>query len=392
MKIVILGAGRAGLAAALCLEKRFQNYQDIAITLVDRHDYHLLNDKLFGVATSDEELADIQKLKSATVLPIREVFSGKAVKFVQGEVLEIDARKNRVHLHRHWLEYDYLVLALGDVPNFSSAKGAQEYGLPLRSLADALRIRNALGFLVETRRLRQSQSPIRIAVAGGGEKGVEFAAELKNCLDFLAWKNGFPKEDLEIAVYEAQLRLLPRFDYRLSQSAFWRLKQLGVGVELEKKVISVDRHFLVFQNGEKIQYDMLVWTAGSVPAKTAILQGHFLKAASGDLLVNEHLQLKDNPNIFVIGRQAGIESAAYNPGQQAEYLAYALPRFVRNRRPMAYQPKRPSLILKIGPRWAIADLSFGSFTGYFGYFICQLSHFNYLCRLLGFRKALKFWF
>ncbi|GEM_PF-6528067 len=388
VRIVIAGAGKAGLNAALALEKKFENRQGISITLVDRHDYHLLNKKLSVAAASDEEFADINKLKSDITLALEEVLSGKKINFIQGELLRVDSAQNKIHLHGKHLSYDYLILALGSDANLATVKGAKEHGLPLHSLADALRIKNALAFVAENRRLAQSSMSVRIVVAGGGAEGAEFAAELQGHLDFLAWKNELAKDSLEVVVYEAEHRLLPKYDYSLSQKAFWRLKNLGVRVETEKKIVSADKNFISFEDKEKIQYDVLVWMAGVVPSKIFIEQGHHQKGKAGDLLVNEHLQLFGSENIFVVGSQAGMNEITYNPKHQAEYLAYALPKLMKNKKPGEYLAKKQKLILKIGPSWAIA----GNFTGYSGYLLYQLSHFNYLRRLVGFKEALYYLF
>ena len=104
-KIVILGGGFAGVAAVLGLEK---NVKDAQITLVDREAYHQFNSNLYEAATAAEELTNIFDLKKSIALPFAEIFKGKRVNFVQGEVKSVDAENRTVNLGAKKIEYDYI--------------------------------------------------------------------------------------------------------------------------------------------------------------------------------------------------------------------------------------------------------------------------------------------
>jgi NADH dehydrogenase len=382
-KIIIAGAGRAGLNAALLLEKKYKHSRDIKLTLIDRHNYHLLKFGLAEAAATDEDLVSTSQLEEQLALPFRQILLGKVINFVQGAVSKVDTAQKSVQLNNKRLEYDYLVLALGSVPNYVEVPGAKRFGLPLGSMPDALRVRNELNFIIQSHRLDAIKKKIRIVVAGGGPTGVEMAGRLPKLLDFLAWENSYPKENLEIVLVEAERRLLPRYSYEAGQDVAWRLRQLGVRVESDKKITMVEQHLLNFVDGERMEYDVLVWATGSVPDKILMETDKRVLGKSGDLLVNEHLQLYGTGDVFVIGSQSGKSKDTYDPLQHAQYLAYALPKFIVNQKPQALIPKSRALILQVGDKWAIYASKFRHFTGWLAYIYGRWKNHKYRRYLQG---------
>jgi NADH dehydrogenase len=141
-KILILGGGFGGMYTALELEKAFGKDSNVKITLVNRENFFLFTPMLHEVAASDLDITTI-------VNPIRKML--RRTNFFDGEVRAIDLTKKRVVVshgidasHPHELDYDHLVLALGSVTNFYSIPGLEERALTMKSLADAVYLRNRL--------------------------------------------------------------------------------------------------------------------------------------------------------------------------------------------------------------------------------------------------------
>ena len=141
-QIVILGGGFGGLYTALELEKTLARDSDVEVTLVNRENFFLFTPMLHEVAASDLDLTDI-------VNPIRKLL--RRVKFFEGDVESIDLPNRRVVVshgidqsHSHELEYDHLVIALGSITNFYNLPGLQERALTMKSLGDAIHLRNRL--------------------------------------------------------------------------------------------------------------------------------------------------------------------------------------------------------------------------------------------------------
>jgi NADH:ubiquinone reductase (H+-translocating) len=146
IRIVILGGGFAGLHAAMHLDETLARDPDIEITLVNRDNFFLFTPMLHEVAASDLDLTNI-------VNPIRKLL--KLVNFFAGEVESIDLDRKRVKVshgfdhHHHDLNYDHLVIGLGSITNFYNLPGLQERALTMKSLGDAIHLRNRLISLLE---------------------------------------------------------------------------------------------------------------------------------------------------------------------------------------------------------------------------------------------------
>lgn len=397
--IVILGAGYAGMLTARKLERKYKNNKDIQITLVDQRDYQLLVFDIYEVATAEEEFTEIDQLKRSVALPVKQVLKNSKIRFIQGEVKEIDQRQKFVTAGIKRIEFDYLICALGSQTDFLNIKGAKEFALPLKSFGDALRIRNQLEFALQAHRLDSQKKNIRFVIAGGGYTGVEFAAELANMVKILAWKNQYPPEKIEILVVEATNQLIPGFNNRLSQDTWFRLKDLGVRVMLSSRISDVGSGFLEFMGGEKLQYDVLVWATGVKAAPLPFMQ-ETPKDKKDRCMVNGNLQLEGHPNIFVLGDQACVmcggkpaPCSAQDAIDQAEYLTQALPLILKNQRPTAYLGHKHGFIVTMGGQWAIMDYNGWYLTGRLAYIIRQLAHINYLRKVIGWWKAFRLvWF
>ena len=173
-KILILGGGFGGVYAALQLEKTLARDEDIEITLVSRENFFLFTPMLHEVAASDLDLTNI-------VSPIRKLL--RRVKFFAGDVSHVDLANKRVTLihgsnhHPHDVSYDYLVIALGCTTNFYNLPGLEERALTMKTLGDAIHLRNTVIARLEeadTECAAKIREPlVTFVVAGGGFAGVE---------------------------------------------------------------------------------------------------------------------------------------------------------------------------------------------------------------------------
>src|SRR6516225_8095830 len=180
IRIVILGGGFAGLHAAIHLDDTLARDQDIEITLVNRDNFFLFTPMLHEVAASDLDLTTI-------VNPARKML--KRVNFFAGEVESIDLARKQVVVshgfdhHHHSLEYDHLVMGLGSTTNFYNLPGLEQRALTIKSLGDAMTLRNHL-----IAHLEEADSEccavkhplLTFVVAGGGFAGVETVAGLND--------------------------------------------------------------------------------------------------------------------------------------------------------------------------------------------------------------------
>jgi NADH dehydrogenase len=383
------------------LEKQFQKDPSIQIVLVDKRDYHLFTPNLFEVATADEELTTIKQIKKSITLPFAEILAGKKIQFVQGECLSIDSAQKKVLLQGRTLPYDFLILSSGSESDYYGILGAKEFGLPLKTLPDALRIRNKIEFALQAKAMHFNKKNLSFIIAGGGYTGTEVAGELKGFLDFLAWKYQYPREKIEILVVEASSKLVEGFDDRLSHDTYNRLQELGVHVRISSRISKVDQNFIELMSGEKLAYDALIWTTG-VKASVLNNDGIFAQDRKDRISVNEFLQVGAMENIMVIGDAACVfaKNGKLVPGtaqdavDQGKYVAQALPYLMKNKKPpLPYKNKPHGYILSLGGKWAILDYNNFYVTGYFAYVAGVLAHLRYFASLIGIIKAIKLtWF
>lgn len=397
--IVIVGAGFGGLACALNLAKRFKNNPGVRVTLVDRRDFHLFAPNLYEVATAEEEFTSVKDLKKSVALPIADIIKGKAINFVRGEFMAADQKEKVIILKNRKIFYDFLVLALGSETDYFNIPGAKDFAFPLKTLPDALRVRNQIEFALQSRRQDITKNVFRIAVAGGGYTGVEFAAELADMVKILAWKCQYPPEKIELEIIEAANKVAGGFSGRLSGDAAARLKELGARIRLLSPIVRVSKHYVEIFSGERIAYDVLVWTVG-VKGKRLPFKYPVAEDKKGRVKTNGCLQVQEHGNIFVIGDDCCVidehgvaaRATAQDAIDQGRYVAEILPDILKNQRPRGYACLKHGFIVSLGGKWAIADIGRNYFTGFAGFTARQFANLRYYASLIGWIKAIKFLF
>ena len=167
-RVVILGGGFAGLTVATELEGKLARDPSVEITLINRENFFLFTAMLHEVATSDLDLTTI-------VNPARKML--RRVQFLAGEVNQVDIQNRRVVFshgfdhHRHTIEFDFLVLGMGSITNLYGIPGLREYALTMKTLGDAMRLRNQLIAHLEEADsdcCKVKESLLTFVVAGGG--------------------------------------------------------------------------------------------------------------------------------------------------------------------------------------------------------------------------------
>ena len=394
--IVIVGAGFGGVRAAKKLLKYLGSDRTINITLVDKHDYHLFYPNLYEVASSEEELTQVSQLKKSVALPLKEIFLGQRITLIQGEVKHIDQASRYVHVASKVLPFDFLITAFGSTTQFYNIPGAEQYGNTLKSLAEALRARNQVGFAVERGSQSITKDYIRVVVAGAGPAGVELVAEYKGMLDILAWKYRYPRHKLELVLVEGATRILPNVSEKAAMKTLSRLQDLGVHVQTNRLINKVDEHFLYFSNGEVLDYDCLVWTAG-IKACESCMDNNLEKDKMGRLATSNCLQVGHNQTVFGIGDQASVLDYAGRPLpgtvpqalDQAEYVAHAIVCALKGKKPAPYKCRDFGYFVTVGGKWAVFENGRFVMSGFLAYFLRWLTFTEYFIRTLGIWRGLK---
>ncbi|MEK7133097.1 MAG: NAD(P)/FAD-dependent oxidoreductase [Patescibacteria group bacterium] len=413
--IVILGAGFAGVRAALDLARHLPS--EVKITLIDRNSFHSYTPAFYEVAAvflpEKKELSrkQFESLASTVAVPLKTIFKKyKQVKPVIGEVEEILPEKNQVKIKSGGeYHYDWLIIALGSELDFFGLSEIKEYVYNLKNLEGALNLRNGIDELFYRRAKEDSEAnaslslkreKIKIAVAGGGFLGSEIAAELAGYVEKLNRQHSRPEENCEITVVEGGMNVLGNASEWARKKAARRLKKLGVKILTNSLISKVTKEKMVLKDGRDISYDILIWTTGvRACAIAGWLAGQKLKG-KGCLAVDQYLRVIPYENIFAAGDIAyasDYEINAFLPmtAQVAilhgKYIAYTIKRIIRKRRPFPYWPHQNRFSIALGGCYALFDGRRLKFSGFFAWLLKHLTTLKYFASILPFHRAFFIW-
>ena len=304
-RVVIVGGGFGGLAAAKALKK-----SPSEVILIDRTNHHLFQPLLYQVATSVLAPSQIG-------FPIRGILQGqKNATVILGEVTGIDKDNKRVFVgdadrQDVPLTYDYLILATGATHSYFGRNEFEEFAPGIKSLADAEATRNKVLQAFELAEAEEDPSRHRdlltFVLVGGGPTGVEMAGALA-VLVKTTLKSNFRRIDpasARIVLFDMAPRVLGTFSEHLSQAAKQRLENLGVEVRLGHGVDQIDADGVVVA-GERIASKTVIWTAGVAPSPA----GKWLNVETdraGRVRIQKDLSVSGHPNVFVIGDTAALQ-------------------------------------------------------------------------------------
>src|SRR6478752_10393022 len=266
-RVVILGGGFGGMYAALEFERALEQGADLDVTLVNRDNFFLFTPMLHEVAASDLDITNI-------VSPIRRLL--RRVTFFHGDIETIDLAHKRVGLshghetHCHSLPYDHLVLALGSTTNFFNIPGLADRSLTMKSLDDAIVLRNHLIANLEEADFECGASLraplLNYVVAGGGFAGVETIAAMNDFLrEALRYFPHLREDMLRIILVSSGKVILPELGEQLGTYAQRKLAEQKVEIHSNCKVTAVTDHDVTLSDGTTVTTNTLVWTAGTSP-------------------------------------------------------------------------------------------------------------------------------
>ena len=387
-QIVIIGGGFGGLTAAQALCKA-----EVDIVLIDRTNHHLFQPLLYQVATAALSPSDI-------AWPLRTTFRSRSnVRVVMDEVQAIDRLARIVRLRDSPpIPFDILIAAPGTRHAYFGHDGWERYAPRLKTLADAVRLReNMLLAFEEAERRRaatHTQDPLTFVIVGGGPTGVELAGALAE-IGRKAMGPDFPRlrlDDLCIMLVEGGERILSGFSPSLSAKAHATLERMGVTIKLNS-IVSDVRADGVMIGQEFVSSENIFWAAGN--RASPILESFKVpQDSSGRVKVQPDLTIPDEPWIFVLGDAAhcvGIDGKAL-PGlapvamQQGRYVA----RLIRNgtpsdqRRPFAYRNR--GTLATIGRAKAVAQIGLLQSSGLIAWLLWCIIHIFFL---IGFRNRVR---
>ena len=313
-RVVIVGAGFGGLAAAQRLE-----HTDVDVTLVDRTNHHLFQPLLYQAAMGWLSESDCASPTRASL------GRGSNTRFVMAEVTDFDAQRRQVVLDRgERIDYDSLIVACGSQTSYFGHDEWQEVSCGLKTLADVADLRNRyFGAFEEAERAEDEATRaqwLTFVVIGGGPTGVEVAGQL--AVTARAMKHGFTRIDpanARVILLDAGDRLVSAFSEKLSGKVAGNLAELGVTVREGARATGIDSAGVTVQVGdssERIDARTVVWAAGvhAVPLTEALARATGAAAdRAGRIAVTSELSVPGHPEISVIGDIASLNGKDGKP-------------------------------------------------------------------------------
>lgn len=371
MQIVILGAGYAGLRAAIDLDRLLRSRGRAGeVTLVDQFPYHQLVQVLHQAA------AAALSSREATY-ELAPLLSKGKVRFVQGRVAALAPLERQVRLaDGSSLPYDRLVIALGAETAYYDVPGAREHTLQLRTLEHAIAIRDHLvdSFEAAARAAdpKEQRTLMTTAIVGGGYTGCQLAGELAAWANDLCKDTGAPRREVRIALIDRLPELLRQFGEWATAEAEQVLDSMGVSVYLNTPVERVEPRALRLSGARVLRAATIVW-AGGIKGPALLREAGLAVDGAGRVLVDRYLRVEGQALIFAMGDCAAIPdgpngatvpATASYAMRQGAHLAESLLAEVEGEAPRPYEPLKLGELVSIGPHYALGNPLGVPVTGY----------------------------
>lgn len=391
-RIVIVGGGFGGLMLARKLAK--SNYQ---VILVDKRNYHQFQPLFYQVAMAGLEPSSIS-------FPFRKAFQKyNNIYFRVGEVQNVDTIGKKINTNIGHINYDHLVLAYGAKTNFFGNKAFEERAFSIKSTGQALNLRNMMltdyeQAVVESD-FDKRQWYLDIVIVGGGATGVEVAGALAEMKKYILPKDYKELDSKEIDIYllQGSNQLLQGMDPELGDAAEKYLRNRGVNVKKNTRVIDYDGEFVYTKAGDKIKAGKLIWAAGVTCNRLeGIADSAFNK--KNRIKVDGYNRIVGYDDIYAIGDLACMESEDLMYGhpqvaqpaiQQAKNLAKNFKNSAKNKEWKIFKYRDLGTMATIGRNRAVAEIGGFKFKGFFAWLVWLFVH---LYALIGIRNKFVVFF
>ncbi len=375
-RVLIIGAGFAGFRLAKKL-----NSKGFEVYLIDKNNYHQFQPLFYQVATAGLEPGSI-------IFPLRKAFQHYPHFHIRmAELLEIVPAENKVITTEKEFTYDHLVIATGVTTNYFGNKAIEEHCIPMKSVSEALYMRNRFLQNLEDAYYADEEEKKRlrnVVVVGGGATGVEVSGALADMRKYVLAKD-YPELDfsgMKIFLIEGSPNLLSAMSDEAQQKSKEFLIEMGVEVITETFVKEFDGKTAVLSNGNTIETNTLIWAAGVTGNKIKGLPDAVIQRGNR-IKVNRYNQVEGFQNIYAIGDIAFMPTEKYPNGHpqvasvaidQGQLLAQNLIDMQKGKFPVLFEYKDKGSMATVGRKRAVVDLPKWKFQGVFAWHTWNLVH------------------
>ncbi len=380
-RVLIIGGGFGGVYTAITLEKLLTAESGVEVGLICRENYLVFQPMLPEVISGSIGILD-------TIAPIRRLCP--RTNLYTREVESIDLKNRTVTTSAGFrpqtsqLEYDHLVIAVGNITSFAAQPGLAEHALPFKYLGDALVLRNHVIHALEEADIESDpefrRALLTFVVAGGGFSGVEAVAEL----------NDFVRHGARI---HAGPLILPELSENLGRFAQTRLQRRGVEIRLNTRLAGATAESALLEGGERIPTKTLVSTVPAAP--NPLVAALPCKKEKGRIVVNKYLEVVDCPGVWALGDCAWVVDhktwqpcppTAQHATRQATCLANNVVRSLREEPKQTFSFQALGKLASLGHRSAVAEVFGVKLSGFIAWLLWRAI---YLMKLPGLDRKLR---
>lgn len=377
-RVVVIGGGFAGIT----LIKKLDSTNLFQIVLLDKNNFHQFQPLFYQVAMAGLEPSSISFPFRKMIQKFRNTY------FRMAEVKEIQTKEQVISTNKGELHYDYLVIATGVDTNFFNNKELEENVIPMKSVAEALYLRNSILKDFENALLSKEEDLkekfLDVAIVGGGPTGVEVAGSIAEMKKYILPKDykELDTNKMDIYLIQGGNRLLDGMSAHASENAEKELLRLGVIVKKGHYVQTFDGDTITLNNGEQIKVKKVIWAAGIVGKKIKGLEDS-LYTRGNRLQTNEYSQLNTIPTIYAVGDIAATitEKLPYGHPQVAQVAIQQAKNLAKNLIASEHrQPLKPFIykdlgsMATIGRNAAVVDFPKWKLKGFLAWWIWLLVH------------------
>lgn len=393
-KILILGAGFSGIFAAKALKKIIPRGYDLEI--ISDNNYFIFQPLLPEVASGTINSSD-------AVTPIRQMLRG--TKFRNAEVTNIDLEMKKVTVQQgfkkssHFLEYDHLVIALGQISNLDIVPGLRDHAFKMRSLQDAHDLRNHIIGCLEladvTKNLVLRKRLLNFVVIGGGFSGVETVGEIKEMIDrLIPYYNSIIPSEVNFHIVEFANQLLPDMEKKIGEYTSKKFKKNNIQVHLNCSLQEVTQYQVFLSGNQEIDTHTVISTIGSTVSD--IIKNSNLELEYGKIKTNNFLQIQGYENVWAIGDAALIpnkekdsmlfkqKKIAYSPPnaqfavRQGSLLAKNIKNYISGKKLNEFKYKSKGSLASLGSRDGVGKIYFLTVRGLIAWFIWRAFYLSFI--------------
>lgn len=392
-RVVIVGGGFGGLTMARKLSGK-----DFQVVLVDRNNYHQFPPLIYQIASAGLDPGSIS-------FPFRKLFHDQRdFYYRKAEVRYIFPEHKILQTSIGKIRYDYLVLACGTTTNYYGNKHIAEEAIPMKSVSEAMGLRNALldNFerAVTCASEEEERELLNVVIVGGGASGVEIAGALSEMKHFVLPHDypDMPRDAMHIYLIEGGSRLLPVFSEESSQHAEDYLKKMGVKIILNKLVTDYKDHAVILKDGMTIPTRTFIWVSGVKANPIGNLDPNLL-GRGGRIKVDQYNHVSSLDGVFAIGDQCIMQGDPNYPNghpqlaqpaiQQGKLLAENLVKIEKKQELQPFRYRNLGAMATIGRNHAVAEFNKMKISGFVAWFLWLIVH---LRSILGVRNKLSVMF